>query len=179
MPSRSAQGSVPANRGGQAQAMCRQRPGRGRRLLSNHLQDDLHMLRTAFLKNPREMVSVVKRSRPSRSAYCPPGVERGRVIVDGEVDRRLARAPDHGAADHCRGRVGARNVLDHRLECRARRQRDPLADHRGARHRVGRRGGDEREAYLSTPLFEGIPEGMTEEEQAISLSTPSAQMAAE
>jgi len=75
--------------------------------------------------------------------------------------------------------VGARNVLDHRLECRARRQRDPLADHRGARHRVGRRGGDEREAYLSTPLFEGIPEGMTEEEQAISLSTPSAQMAAE
>jgi len=38
---------------------------------------------------------------------------------------------------------------------------------------------DTGERYLSTPLFEGIPEGMTEEEQAISLSTPSAQMAAE
>ena len=38
---------------------------------------------------------------------------------------------------------------------------------------------DTGERYLSTPLFEGIPEGMTEEEQAISLSTPTAQMAAE
>ncbi|MBF9029794.1 cysteine synthase A [Rhodobacterales bacterium HKCCE3408] len=38
---------------------------------------------------------------------------------------------------------------------------------------------DTGERYLSTPLFEGIPEGMTEEEAAISASTPSAQMAAE
>ncbi|MDJ0857820.1 MAG: pyridoxal-phosphate dependent enzyme [Dinoroseobacter sp.] len=38
---------------------------------------------------------------------------------------------------------------------------------------------DTGERYLSTPLFEGIPEDMTEEEQAISLSTPTAQMAAE
>ena len=38
---------------------------------------------------------------------------------------------------------------------------------------------DTGERYLSTPLFEGIAEEMTEEEHAISLSTPSAQMAAE
>jgi len=38
---------------------------------------------------------------------------------------------------------------------------------------------DTGERYLSTPLFEGITEGMSEEEQAISLSTPTAQMAAE
>ncbi len=38
---------------------------------------------------------------------------------------------------------------------------------------------DTGERYLSTPLFEGIPEDMTEEEVAISLSTPTAQMAAE
>ncbi|MFN3145022.1 MAG: PLP-dependent cysteine synthase family protein [Paracoccaceae bacterium] len=35
---------------------------------------------------------------------------------------------------------------------------------------------DTGERYLSTPLFEGIEEGMTEEEAAISMSTPSAQM---
>jgi cysteine synthase A len=38
---------------------------------------------------------------------------------------------------------------------------------------------DTGERYLSTPLFEGVPEDMTEEEWAISRSTPSAQMAAE
>ncbi|MEL7253918.1 MAG: pyridoxal-phosphate dependent enzyme [Pseudomonadota bacterium] len=38
---------------------------------------------------------------------------------------------------------------------------------------------DTGERYLSTPLFEGIAEDMTEEEHAISMSTPSAQMAAE
>jgi cysteine synthase A len=38
---------------------------------------------------------------------------------------------------------------------------------------------DTGERYLSTPLFEGIEEDMTEEERAISMSTPSAQMAAE
>ena len=38
---------------------------------------------------------------------------------------------------------------------------------------------DTGERYLSTPLFEGIPEGMTDAEHEISLSTPSAQMAAE
>ena len=38
---------------------------------------------------------------------------------------------------------------------------------------------DTGERYLSTPLFEGIAEEMTEEEMAISLSTPTAQMAAE
>ncbi|MGR3322740.1 MAG: PLP-dependent cysteine synthase family protein [Pseudooceanicola sp.] len=38
---------------------------------------------------------------------------------------------------------------------------------------------DTGERYLSTPLFEGVPEGMTEEEKAISQSTPSARMAAE
>ncbi|MDJ0822607.1 MAG: pyridoxal-phosphate dependent enzyme [Paracoccaceae bacterium] len=38
---------------------------------------------------------------------------------------------------------------------------------------------DTGERYLSTPLFEGVPEEMTEEEEAISLSTPSAQMPAE
>ena len=38
---------------------------------------------------------------------------------------------------------------------------------------------DTGERYLSTPLFEGIAEDMTEEEMAISQSTPSAQMAAE
>ncbi|KUJ76599.1 cysteine synthase [Ruegeria marisrubri] len=37
---------------------------------------------------------------------------------------------------------------------------------------------DTGERYLSTPLFEGIPEDMTEEERSISLSTPSAQMEA-
>lgn len=35
---------------------------------------------------------------------------------------------------------------------------------------------DTGERYLSTPLFEGIPEDMTEEEQAISQSTPTAQL---
>lgn len=38
---------------------------------------------------------------------------------------------------------------------------------------------DTGERYLSTPLFEGVPEDMTEEEWEISRSTPSAQMAAE
>lgn len=38
---------------------------------------------------------------------------------------------------------------------------------------------DTGERYLSTPLFEGIAEGMTEEEMALSRSTPGAQMAAE
>jgi cysteine synthase len=38
---------------------------------------------------------------------------------------------------------------------------------------------DTGERYLSTPLFEGIVEDMTDEERALSLSTPSAQMAAE
>ena len=38
---------------------------------------------------------------------------------------------------------------------------------------------DTGERYLSTPLFEGIAEDMTDEEMAISQSTPSAQMAAE
>ena len=38
---------------------------------------------------------------------------------------------------------------------------------------------DTGERYLSTPLFEGVAEDMTEEERAISLSTPTAQMAAE
>jgi len=38
---------------------------------------------------------------------------------------------------------------------------------------------DTGERYLSTPLFEGIPEEMTDEEADISMSTPSAQMAAE
>jgi cysteine synthase A len=35
---------------------------------------------------------------------------------------------------------------------------------------------DTGERYLSTPLFEGIEEEMTDEETAISQSTPSAQM---
>ncbi len=38
---------------------------------------------------------------------------------------------------------------------------------------------DTGERYLSTPLFEGIAEDMSDEERAISASTPSAQMAAE
>jgi cysteine synthase A len=38
---------------------------------------------------------------------------------------------------------------------------------------------DTGERYLSTPLFEGIEEDMTGEEREISMSTPSAQMAAE
>lgn len=38
---------------------------------------------------------------------------------------------------------------------------------------------DTGERYLSTPLFENVPADMTDEEQAISLSTPTAQMAAE
>lgn len=38
---------------------------------------------------------------------------------------------------------------------------------------------DTGERYLSTPLFEGIAEDMTDEEIEISLSTPTAQMAAE
>jgi len=38
---------------------------------------------------------------------------------------------------------------------------------------------DTGERYLSTPLFEGIAEGMTEEEAELSRSTPTAQMAAE
>ena len=37
---------------------------------------------------------------------------------------------------------------------------------------------DTGERYLSTPLFEGIVEGMSAEETALSLSTPTAQMAA-
>lgn len=37
---------------------------------------------------------------------------------------------------------------------------------------------DTGERYLSSPLFEGIPEGMTEEEQALSLSTPGFRMPA-
>jgi len=36
---------------------------------------------------------------------------------------------------------------------------------------------DTSERYLSSPLFEGIPEDMTEEEAALSRSTPSSQMA--
>ncbi len=36
---------------------------------------------------------------------------------------------------------------------------------------------DTGERYLSTPLFEGVPEGMSDEEIAISQSTPGAQMA--
>ena len=35
---------------------------------------------------------------------------------------------------------------------------------------------DTGERYLSSPLFEGISEGMTEEEEALSKSTPSYQM---
>ncbi|MCR9087931.1 MAG: pyridoxal-phosphate dependent enzyme [Rhodobacteraceae bacterium] len=38
---------------------------------------------------------------------------------------------------------------------------------------------DTGERYLSTPLFEGVPEDMTDEEWEISRSTPTAQMAAE
>lgn len=38
---------------------------------------------------------------------------------------------------------------------------------------------DTGERYLSTPLFDGIEEGMTKEEYAISASTPSAQMSAD
>jgi cysteine synthase A len=38
---------------------------------------------------------------------------------------------------------------------------------------------DTGERYLSTPLFEGIEDDMTLEERAISMSTPSAQMAAD
>lgn len=38
---------------------------------------------------------------------------------------------------------------------------------------------DTGERYLSTPLFEGIAEEMTDEERAISLSTPTAQMGAD
>ncbi|MEM9249992.1 MAG: pyridoxal-phosphate dependent enzyme [Pseudomonadota bacterium] len=38
---------------------------------------------------------------------------------------------------------------------------------------------DTGERYLSTPLFDGIAEDMTDEERAISMSTPTAQMAAE
>lgn len=38
---------------------------------------------------------------------------------------------------------------------------------------------DTGERYLSTPLFEGIPQDMTDEEKAISMSTPTAQMAAD
>ncbi|MGI9364350.1 MAG: PLP-dependent cysteine synthase family protein [Rhizobiaceae bacterium] len=38
---------------------------------------------------------------------------------------------------------------------------------------------DTGERYLSTPLFEDIPQDMTEEEQAISLSSPTAQMPVE
>ena len=38
---------------------------------------------------------------------------------------------------------------------------------------------DTGERYLSTPLFEGVPAEMTEEELALSASTPGAQMAAE
>jgi cysteine synthase A len=35
---------------------------------------------------------------------------------------------------------------------------------------------DTGERYLSSPLFEDIPEGMTEEETALSMSTPGCQM---
>jgi cysteine synthase A len=35
---------------------------------------------------------------------------------------------------------------------------------------------DTGERYMSTPLFEGIPEDMTEEERALSRSTPGYQM---
>ena len=35
---------------------------------------------------------------------------------------------------------------------------------------------DTGERYLSTPLFEGVAEDMTDEERAISQSTPTAQM---
>jgi cysteine synthase A len=35
---------------------------------------------------------------------------------------------------------------------------------------------DTGERYLSTPLFEGIPTEMTDEEMALSLSTPSCHM---
>ena len=35
---------------------------------------------------------------------------------------------------------------------------------------------DTGERYLTTPLFEGIPEGMTDEETALSRSTPGCQM---
>ncbi len=38
---------------------------------------------------------------------------------------------------------------------------------------------DTGERYLSTPLFEGIVEDMSDEETALSQSTPTAQMAAE
>ena len=38
---------------------------------------------------------------------------------------------------------------------------------------------DTGERYLSTPLFDGVEEGMTDDEKALSLSTPTAQMAAE
>ncbi|WP_170560436.1 cysteine synthase A [Ruegeria atlantica] len=38
---------------------------------------------------------------------------------------------------------------------------------------------DTGERYLSTPLFDGIEEDMTQDERVISMSTPSAQMAAE
>jgi cysteine synthase A len=37
---------------------------------------------------------------------------------------------------------------------------------------------DTGERYLSSPLFEGIPEDMTEEETALSLSTPGFHMPA-
>ncbi|HSG57272.1 MAG TPA: cysteine synthase, partial [Paracoccaceae bacterium] len=37
---------------------------------------------------------------------------------------------------------------------------------------------DTGERYLSTPLFEGIPEDMDDEERALSNSTPGYQMAA-
>jgi cysteine synthase len=37
---------------------------------------------------------------------------------------------------------------------------------------------DTGERYLTTPLFEGIPEAMTDEEHAISKSTPGYQMPA-
>ena len=35
---------------------------------------------------------------------------------------------------------------------------------------------DTGERYLTTPLFEGIPEDMTDDERAISMSTPGYQM---
>ncbi len=35
---------------------------------------------------------------------------------------------------------------------------------------------DTGERYLSTPLFEGVPEGMSDEEVEISKSTPFAQL---
>ena len=38
---------------------------------------------------------------------------------------------------------------------------------------------DTGERYMSTPLFQSIPEGMTDEETALSRSTPGFQMAAE